>query len=392
MKRKLFRLILTLLLPVITGCAGMGTINLGQDKPEDLDRLLEQHEYARARLLTSKHPSMDTLEVQTRIAGQETSYEKETYAEARALESANDLLGAVQLLSAALQKVPHSNALRELRNEIEPERIKQLQTNEREQLIAQARYILGQQQLYREQANLQTPSLAQRWEYTRTQKDAQAVATKLAEHGQQAWENNQPELAKTCLQLSLALHKTAEVDALLTAIHAREEASKQVAIKETRLARKKASVQKEKTRKKEQQDQKKKTVVLLAEAQQALAKDDLQVARAAVVQIPPSAVDDSEVVAIQDNLEQAVEVRVRKLITKGDTQYRADNVLQAVRTWTEALSLDPDNRELRERVERANKVLARLEELKRQQHRQPRTFTLPVKPTRVGTIRTSPQR
>ena len=51
----------------------------------------------------------------------------------------------------------------------------------------------------------------------------------------------------------------------------------------------------------------------------------------------------------------------------GDAQYRADRVLEALRTWTEGLSLDPENPELRERVERANRVLARLEELKSRQ-------------------------
>jgi Flp pilus assembly protein TadD len=96
--------------------------------------------------------------------------------------------------------------------------------------------------------------------------------------------------------------------------------------------------------------------------------------------------------ATQNELDHAVDVHVGKLITQGDTQYRADNVLLAVRTWTKALSLDPDNRELRERVERANKVLARLEELKRQQHRQSPALNLPVKPTRVRATSSSPQR
>ena len=132
--------------------------------------------------------------------------------------------------------------------------------------------------------------------------------------------------------------------------------------------------------------------MLLAEAQQALAKDDLQVARAAVVQIPHSEVHDSEVLAIQGDLHHAVDVRVKQLMIAGDKQYRADNVLQAVRTWTEALSLDPDNRELRERVERANKVLARLEQLKRQQHSTPPVLNLPVKPTRVGATQASRRR
>jgi hypothetical protein len=388
MKHKLFRFILALLLPVMAGCSGMDTIQLGQDRPEDLDRLLAQHEYARARQLTSKYPSLDTQEVQARVTHEEISYEEKIYSQARELESGNDLLGAVQLLSAALQKVPHSKSLRELRNAIEPERIKQLQTNEREQLIARANYILDQRQLYHDQANLETPSLGKRWENTRNQKEAITLSEQLLEYGQQALQGDKPELAKICLQLSQTLHKTPEVDALLADIHTEDEEHKQAARQKTRLAQKKAKRRKAQNRKKEQQVQKSKTEVLLAETQQALAKDDLQVARAAFVQIPPSAVTDSEVLATQDNLDQAVDVRVKKLMTTGDAQYRADNVLLAVRTWTKALSLDPDNPELRERVERANKVLARLEELKRQQRRHPPALTLPVQPTRVGVTST----
>ena len=105
----------------------------------------------------------------------------------------------------------------------------------------------------------------------------------------------------------------------------------------------------------------------MEETQQALVDDNLQVARAAFVQIPQSAREHEEVVAIHDDLDEAVEGRVSELITAGDVHYRADNVLEAIRTWTEGLSLDPENPELRERVERANRVLARLGELKRQQ-------------------------
>jgi len=387
MKHKLFRLILALLLPAMVGCSGMGAIHLGQDRPEDLDRLLEQHEYARVRQLTSKYPSLDTQEIQTRVTREEISYEEKIYSQAHELESGNDLLGAVQLLSAALQKVPHSSLLRELRNAIEPERIKQLQTNEREQLIARANYILDQRQLYNHQTNLESPSLGKRWEHTRNQKEAIKLSERLLEHGQQSLQDDNQEMAKICLQLSQSLHKTPEVDALLADIHTEDEAHEQAARQQTRLAQKKAKHRKAQNRKKEQQVQKNKTEVLLAETQQALAEDDLQVARAAFVQIPPSAITDSEVLATQDNLDQAVDVRVKKLMTTGDTQYRADNVLLAVRTWTVALSLDPDNPELRERVERANKVLARLEELKRQQHRRPPALTLPVQPTRVGATR-----
>lgn len=392
MKRKVIQLLLVLLLPVIAGCSGMDTIRLGQDKPEDLDKLLQQHEYARARQLTSKHASLDTATIQARISNDESAYEQQVHAEALALQSSNDLLGAVQVLSTALQKVPHSNSLRELRNTIEPERVKQLQTNEQEQLIARARYILNQQKLYQEQANLEAPTLGQRWEHKRNVKEAQALAEDLLEHGQQALDQNQMALAKTCLQLSQQLNATPEVDAMLADIHATEDAHKQVAFQETKLAKKKASIKKAKSRKKEQLDDRKKTAILLAEAQQALDRDDLQVARATVMQIPSSAITDSEVVAFRKELDQAIDVRVKKLMANGDAQYRADNVLQAVRTWTEALSLAPDNRYLRDRVERANKVLSRLQQLKRQQRKlPPHSLSVTVQPTRIRAVRSSPQ-
>ncbi len=391
-KRKLIQLLLILLLPVITGCSGMDTIRLGQDKPEDLDKLLQQHEYARARQLTSKHAALDTATIQARISNDERAYEQQVHAEALALESGNDLLGAVEVLSAALQKVPHSISLREMRNTIEPERVKQLQTNEQQQLIARAHYILNQQKLYQQQANLEAPSLGKRWEHKRNNKEALSLAENLQEHGQQALDQNQITLAKTCLQLSQQLNATPEVDSMLAHIHATEDAHKQVALQETKLAKKKASIKKAKSRKKEQLDDRKKTATLLVKAQQALDNDDLQLTRATVMQVPPSAITDSEVVAVQDKLDQAIDVRVKKLMASGDAQYRADNVLQAVRTWTEALSLAPDNRYLRDRVERANKVLSRLEELKRQQRKlPPNTLSVTVQPTRVRAIRAFPQ-
>jgi hypothetical protein len=53
----------------------------------------------------------------------------------------------------------------------------------------------------------------------------------------------------------------------------------------------------------------------------------------------------------------------------GDAQYRAEEILPALKTWTEAMSLDPENPEVRKRIDRANKVLANLEALKRQQQK-----------------------
>ena len=357
---RLTRLLAALLLTVASGCSQMETLRIGQDRPEDLEALIEQHEFARAQQLTSKHPSLDTVEVQTWITSQESEYEATVFSDARSLEKDNDLLEAVQMLSDALQKLPHSTLLRELRSAIEQQRVEQLKTNELEQLTSQATYMLEQQQLYQDKINLESPSLGQRLENKRNAKEAGELSTKLLEHGQYAMQTDKLVIAENCLNLSTALKPSPEADALLSEIKTIKDSRKQD-------AQKRASIKKKKKQQKVKRKQTNKTRVLMEETQQALSDDELQVARAAFVQIPPAAQQRKEVIAIQDDLDKAVNTRVTRLITTGDAQYRADNVLGAIRTWTKGLSLDPENPELRERVERANKVLARLEELRRQQ-------------------------
>jgi len=357
---RLAKLLFAVLLPVIAGCSQMETIHLGLDRPEDLQLLIKQHEYARARQLTGKYPALDTVETRTWITSQESEYEAAVYSDARNLEQDNDLLGAVQLLSDALQKLPHSTLLRELRSTLEQARVAQLKTNEREQLVSRASYMLEQQKLYLDKINLESPSFGQRWEHNRNEKEARELSAKLLEHGQQAMQTDRLDIAENCLQLSSSLSPSLQADTLLSEISA---------IKASRIqvARKQATVKKEQKQQKVKLRQENKSRVLLEETQQALARKDLQVARATFLQIPASELQNEEVAAVQDDLEKAVSAHVKKLILAGDAQYRSDNVLGAVRTWTEGLSLDPDNAELRDRVERANRVLARLDVLRRQQ-------------------------
>jgi hypothetical protein len=354
------RLVAAVLIPALVGCSQMETLRIGQDRPEDLELLIKEHEYARARQLTVNYPSLDTLEVQAWITRQESEYEATVYKDARSLEEDNDLLGAVQLLSGALQKVPHSTLLRELRSEIEQQRVAQLKTNEREQLISRANYMLEQTKLYQDKVNLETPSFGQRWENKRIQKEAVEVSDKLLEHGQYAMQSGNLDVAESCLQLSTALNQTAQADALLSELRTVKASRRQVASKQ-------ATIKKVKKQQKVEQRQKNQTRILVEETQLALANNDLQVARATFLQIPPSARQQKDVIAIGEDLDKAMNAHIKELIIAGDAQYRSDNVLGAVRLWTEGLSLDPENPELRERVERANRVLARLEELKRQQ-------------------------
>ena len=202
----------------------------------------------------------------------------------------------------------------------------------------------------------------QRWENTRNEKAALEVSAKLVEHGEYALRQEDLKNAQLCLDLSLALHATAEAQSLLAEVTAAKSSQHQQAQQE-------ASVRQVRKQQKIQKKKQQKTEVLLAETQQALENNDLQVARSAFIQIPASASNSSEVKAVQTDLDQALDTQVATLMARGDSEYRADKVLEAVETWEQARALDPDNPELKQRIDRANKVLAHLEKLKSRQPR-----------------------
>ena len=346
-------LLLLLLLLLLSGCAEVNNIRLLQDRPEDLDALLQNNEFARARLLTGKYPSIDTIEIQTTIITLESEYEGSVYNRARELESAQNLLGAVGLLTDALQKLPHSTLLRRLRADLE---------EQRSMLLARAEFLLGQQELYQQQAGLQPPSFLQSREYTRQQAEALEISARLIDHAEYAQLEDDMISAKYCLQLSLQLDESERAATMLAGLQEQEKAD--LLSMQQAVSSKQARIRRDKTR-----DEKTETRQLLEATQQALEENKLQTAQATLAKIPTSTSKDSAVVAVQDSLDQVVSVRVKELLLTGDAQYRAEEILPALKTWTEAYSLDPENPEIRKRIDRANKVLANLGELKRQQQK-----------------------
>lgn len=353
-------LIMALLLPLLTGCKEISSLQLVHDRPEDIQQLLENDEYARARQLTGKYPEIDTQELQVRITTLEVAYEDNIYKWARSLESENDLLGAVQLLSDALQKVPNSNMLRDYRNRLETERLEKIRTNEKQQLIARAEYILSQKALYLQHDNLEHPSLIQRWEHARNKMDLENVARKLRDHGKYAFEQGHLESAQECLQLSKRIHNTPKTRDLLDKLLATKDSQGKAAQKQARM---------HETRKLDQLKQRwaVATRKYLDATQEALSTNDLAVARANFIRIPPALGKSREFTTLQEDLDLALSTRVTELIYRGDAEYRADYVTTAIKTWTEAMELDPENQDLKERLDRAARVLARLEQLKQQQ-------------------------
>ena len=216
MNRTSLIIFLLVAIPLLGGCPQVGNIRITDDAPEDLDTLLAKHEYMRVRQLTGKYPSLDSSELQTRLRNLEQQYEQDIWSEANSQESRGDLLAAVRTLSDALQKMPHSNRLRDLRNSIEKKRVSQLRKNEREMLQAQGEYLSAQLRMYNENIKLESASLAAQLENEHNLTTASKLADQLITHARYAMEENNLSGAMECLNTSRELHDTPEATTLPT--------------------------------------------------------------------------------------------------------------------------------------------------------------------------------
>ena len=226
--------------------------------------------------------------------------------------------------------------------------------------MARAKYVLNQEKFYQQQHNLQSPGIVQRWEHTRNNREAEALAKQLKNQGEHAFRQKDLHTALEYLQLSQRLHDSPETRDLLDKLAATKGSRQEV-------AQKQASSNKAGKSGKPEKRQAKETRKLMEATRQALLAENLVLAHATFNQIPSPANKSSEVAVLREELDRAATMRVTQLTSRGDSEYRTDHVNTAIRTWSEALQFDPENQELKERLERATRVLARLEQLKQQQ-------------------------
>lgn len=349
-----------LLLSLLTGCSHIETIRLGEDRPEDLNALMESGQYERAEQLLNDFPYLDTPGQREHLHGRIAEYEQASLVEAQALESGDKLYYALEVIDKALVNLPHSSVLNDYRRTLANKRDIRLRDNQRKKLASRAEYIVQQRQIYEEQSNLESPGLGKRWTNTLHLQEAASLVDGLLECGHESIQEDDLVTAEKCLQLAQSIDDTPVVQAALSSLAAKQESQRDNMEKKEQVKR----VSKEK---KQAINRRNKTQDLLARTGKALESNDLLAARTSFSKIPARERKTRAVAAMQARLDQAIDPVVTELLNKGDRQYRADRVDRAISSWTLALELDPGNTAISERLDRANKVLARLEELRSKQ-------------------------
>jgi len=269
---------------------------------------------------------------------------------ARQLEAKGRYGQAISLLENAIvvdgKAESYTTALREIRlrqNLVEQELADQL-------LISKTSALRNQMPILEQLARSNPDESDYVRQMEETQKELLRLSQDLSECGWRHFKRNNA-LAKDCLTLSLSLHPNEQDERLMQHLLAEQHQDREKTESEQRAQREMAWKRRNQTR--------------LDEATRLNESGQLTEARRVLKILLKEDPKNETALSLLSNVESRLKSYLENLLNAGDRLYREGEIEGAKATWRAALTLDPQDTRAREKIERAQRVLDNLENLRR---------------------------
>ena len=326
------------------GCAYISSYS--SDLPDKIDTLIQQQEYGEAlQLLEYTRPShaeyKRLMQQQKRIETLVTKYERQTIQKADKLTRQSKWYAAQLTYEKALKKIPQSNKLRKAQQKFLTERDNYLKQLELSLLLNRANWLIKNAPTQKEIVRI-LPNDYHRYEELRNYPDkVDETADQLVDCVQSALDAGNYNLAETCLKLAERINSK-NID------------KKQLAVAKKKLAR---------ARKTEVKRQNDITRALIAELKQGYSQDNLRRTRHQLNVLEKQNSRDRTSVKLRKELNNRYRQGIDQKITAGRRLYSSGKIQEALDVWHSLLKIDPDNQKLQGHIDRAERVLKKLERL-----------------------------
>jgi tetratricopeptide (TPR) repeat protein len=313
---------------------------LGQIDPKDPD-------YIRA--------SAARKQVEKHAADYEQQIRKETYQK----QVKGDWAAALDQYDEALSKHPKSVVIKDGLAKLHQQQRETLDTLERKRLIAHGEWLRDVLPIYREIARVDPRSSEAQSRLKRIIGEAEGVSQELALIGNKALADNDTDNAEETLPLAFELNKEPVIEESLKTLRNKQKLAAEKQRETRRRNEQKAQLEREK---------KERTLrAMIKRYDSAFAKQDYLVAQEQLAEIEKSAPQYSNLATMRSTLQKAVDTRVSQLFDNGVSAYSRGLFEQAAREWRSVLKLDPSHQQAKENLDRAEKVLHKIESLKEKQ-------------------------
>jgi len=326
------------------GCAYLSSFS--SELPDKIDSLIQQQEYGEAlAMLEYVRPShadyQQLMQQKKQIEKLIPEYETKTIQKARKLTRQEQWYPAQQTYEQALAKVPQSEKLREAQREFLSQRDNYLKQLELTLLLNRATWLIKNAPVQKEIVRV-IPDDYQRYEELRNYPvQVDETAEQLVNCVQAALDTSNYDLANTCLKLAERIGSN-NID------------KKQLALANKKLA------EAEKT---EIRKQNAKTRTLIAELKQGYSQDNLRRARQQLDLLKKQNSRDATSIKLQKQLDKRYREGIDQKIAAGRRLYSSGKIQEALDIWNSLLEIDPGNQKLEAHIDRAERVLKKLQRL-----------------------------
>ncbi len=327
-----------------SGCAYLHSFD--SNLPEKIDQWIEEEQYGKA-LNTLEHVREDNrnygllMKQKARILSLAAKLEKETIARSQQLVARNEWYNASQLYQEALHKYPDSKTLRTAHEDFIEQRQTYLTALETRLLINKGSWLKQNASIY-SRVKAAIPHTYRSVDGIRDyESDRQQTTRALVECALSADSADNIDLARQCLLLAERLEPALKQDPRLA--DTRERIGE---AREARLTRYKNRI-----------------IDLMAELRQGNSLDNLQRARDRLQSSGQYGPLDDETLELLDNLSKRLQEGINQRMESARRLYSQGKIQQALQIWESLHSIDPDNQQLEAHIDRARRVLEKLERL-----------------------------
>ncbi len=297
--------------------------------------------------------------VRKQLEKQATEYEQQVRGETAQKQQKGDWAAALDQYDEALSKLPTSAVIKDGLAKLHQQQRNTLNKLELQRLTQHGEWLQGVIPIYQEIATVDPRSSEARSRLNRITREARSIAKELSLAGNKALADNDLDTAEKTLPLAFSLHDDPVIAESLKTLRSKQ---KRQQAKHNETRRKKAQRARAAKEKKERS-----TSTLVGGYNRAFAKQEFDKARKQLIELEKVDRRYSKLPEMKRTLQQAIDEKVTTLFESGVSAYSRGQFEQAATHWREALKLDPKHLQARESLERAEKVLKKLERLKQKQ-------------------------
>lgn len=341
-----WRWLLLIAVSHLSGCAFIYTLD--SDLEQRVDGWIAQHQYTLAldtlNQVSPSHPQFAILQKKKlHVIALIQQYEEETVQKTRLLVKQHQWLEADEVFSSALQNLPQSKLLNDSYAQFRLKRERQLKSLTCRVHIYRAEWTIKNAPLEDELARIQ-PSEREGIRLQEQHTDeVRNMFENLVQCGKESLKNTDLELAEQSYTVAEQLNPGGKL------FRSEVNIQQQLAA----IEKQRATILSPRTGE------------LLESSQQALKKDDVKQAYKLYRQIPVHDRQNTEVRQFHKLLEQRVTTNINQGLEMGRKLYSQGDVERALAIWTDIRELAPDNEQLLNHIERAQRVLNKLKRLQK---------------------------